>query len=84
MAIPPDSVRGHLVLARPTNPWALLVARLLLWSALAALSALTPFCVADAPPWIWPFALVACLLMAWQTLDAIRRKGRDGAGRARA
>ncbi|MGW1559159.1 hypothetical protein ACWCQ1_21950 [Streptomyces sp. NPDC002144] len=80
MAIPPDSVRGYIVLARPTNPWALLVARLTFWSALSTLSALTPFYIADAPLWIWPLALIACLLMAWQTVDAIRGKGRDGAG----
>ncbi|WP_033287042.1 hypothetical protein [Streptomyces sp. NRRL F-525] len=74
MAISPDSIRGLILFARPTNPWALLRTRLTVWAALSLLSALTPVYNADAPLWIWPFALIACLLMAGQTIGAMRSK----------
>ncbi|MDH6486608.1 hypothetical protein [Streptomyces sp. SAI-127] len=80
MAIPPDSVRGLILFARPTNPWSLLSARLAVWAALSVLSVLTPVYNADAPLWIWPFALVASLLMAGQTIGAMRSKSQDGTG----
>ena len=78
MAIPPDSIRGLILFARPTNPWALLRARLTVWAALSLLSALTPVYNADAPLRIWPFALIACLLMAGQTIGAMRSKSQAG------
>lgn len=74
MAIRPDSIRGLILFARPTNPWLLLSARLVAWAALSLLSALTPVYNADAPLWIWPFALLACLLMAGQAIGAMRSK----------
>lgn len=80
MAIPPDSMRGLVLFARPTNPWALLSARLVVWAALSLLSVLTPVHNADAPPWIWPFALIASLLMAGQTIGAMRSKGHGDTG----
>ncbi|WP_329257834.1 hypothetical protein OG223_36070 [Streptomyces sp. NBC_01478] len=80
MAIPPDSVRARILFARPTNPWALLSARLAVWAALSLLSALTPLYNADAPLWIWPFALIACLLMAGQTVSAMRSKNQGATG----
>lgn len=49
MAIPPDSARGLILFARPTNPWALLSARLAVWAAFSVLSVLTPVYNADAP-----------------------------------
>ncbi|NEA62238.1 hypothetical protein [Streptomyces sp. SID12488] len=80
MTIAPDSVRGRLVHARRTNPWALLWGRLVLWAALSVLAGLTPVAVPGAPVWIWPFTLVACLLMAGRTIGVMRRKKRDGSG----
>ncbi|MEU6349815.1 hypothetical protein ABZ896_10875 [Streptomyces sp. NPDC047072] len=74
MAIPPDSVRGLILFARPANPWVLLSARLTVWVALSVLAALTPVYNAGAPVWVWPFALVACLLMAGQAIGAMRGK----------
>jgi hypothetical protein len=76
MAIPPDSVRGIVLFARPTNPWALLSTRLVVWAALSVLAVLTPVYNADAPLWIWPFAVIACLLMAGQTIGAMKTKSR--------
>ena len=80
MAIAPDSIRGRLIHARPTNPWALLWGRLVLWAALSVLAGLTPVFVPDAPVWIWPLALVACLLMVGQSVGVMRSKkrGREG------
>jgi len=49
MAIPPDSIRGLILFARPTNPWLLLSARLVAWTALSLLPALTSVYNADAP-----------------------------------
>jgi hypothetical protein len=73
---PPDSPRGRLVHARPTNSWALLWGRLVLWSALSVLAGLTPVSFADAPVRVWPFALVACLLMAGRSIGVMRSKKR--------
>ncbi|MDX3458293.1 hypothetical protein PV396_41245 [Streptomyces sp. ME02-8801-2C] len=70
----PDSLRGRLVHARPTNPWTLLWARLALWTALSALAGLTPVAFPDAPAWIWPLTLVACLLMAGRTAGVMWTK----------
>ncbi|MEU6223947.1 hypothetical protein [Streptomyces sp. NPDC047042] len=78
MTIAPDSLRGRLVHARPTNSWALLWARLALWTALSALAGLTPVTFPDAPAWIWPLTLVACLLMAGRTAGVMRAKKRAG------
>ncbi|MET7694535.1 hypothetical protein ABZT06_42590 [Streptomyces sp. NPDC005483] len=80
MAIPPGSVRGLVLFARPANPWVLLSARLAVWAALSVLSVLTPLYNADAALWIWPFALIACLLMAGQTIGAIRSKSQGSTG----
>lgn len=41
---------------------------------LSTLAALTPVYNSGAPVWIWPLSLVACLLMAGQTLGAMRRR----------
>jgi hypothetical protein len=82
VAIAPDSIRGRLIHARPTNPWTLLWGRLVLWAALSVLAGLTPVFVPDAPVWIWPFALVACLLMVGQTIGVMRRK-RSGSEKER-
>jgi hypothetical protein len=76
MTIDPDSLRGRIVYARPTDPWLLLWTRLAVWTALTVVSALTPVYNPDAPAWIWPVVLIACLLMAGQTVKAIRRKAR--------
>ncbi|WP_369030601.1 MULTISPECIES: hypothetical protein [Streptomyces] len=75
MTIDPDSTRGRIIYARQANPWPLLWGRLALWAALSLLAGLTPFAVPDAPVWIWPLALVACLLMAGQTIGVMRSKG---------
>ncbi|RPE39675.1 hypothetical protein EDD90_2692 [Streptomyces sp. Ag109_O5-1] len=80
MAIPPDSIRGLILFACPTNPWLLLSTRLTVWAALSLLSALTPLYNTDAPLWIWPFALIACLLMAGQTIGAMRSKSQGRTG----
>ncbi|WP_405848923.1 hypothetical protein [Streptomyces sp. NBC_01518] len=78
MAIPPDSVRGLILFARPTSPWALLCTRLAAGTALSLLSALTPVHSTDAPLWIWPFVLIACLLMAGQAIGVMRSKSQAG------
>ncbi|MEH0419111.1 hypothetical protein [Streptomyces sp. B21-083] len=74
MTVDPSSVRGRIVYASPANSRALLVFRLLFWGTGSALAALTPANNGGAPVWIWPPALVACLLMAGQTLGAMRRR----------
>ncbi|GAA0341089.1 hypothetical protein ACKI1I_31705 [Streptomyces turgidiscabies] len=74
MAVDPNSVRGRILYASPANSRALLLFRLLFWSTGSILAALTPVYNSGAPVWIWPPALVACLLMAGQTLGAMRRR----------
>lgn len=71
-------MRGRILFARPTNRWALLCTRLAAWTALSLLSALTPVYSTDAPLWIWPFALIACLLMAGQAIGVMRSKSQAG------
>ncbi|WP_371662096.1 hypothetical protein [Streptomyces sp. NBC_00280] len=74
MTIDPNSVRGRILYASPADSWALLSLRLVCWSAASTLSALTPAYNSGAPVWIWPLSLVACLLMAGQTVGAMRRR----------